>query len=174
MAQNQPVKAIDVVPDNTVNIPQPGSVAEATDGSQGLGAHPTFTSASSTFQTDFISGGDVVIATQGGVNEISEIQSVNSETELKLATALTFTAPITFKIYKGNGGSLSGQTQDIKAGNNGYSLFVGTAGDLAVLPVGTGQDSVILKNVADNSYVPLQVQRVLSTGTTASNILALE
>ncbi len=59
-------------------------------------------------------------------------------------------------------------------GNDGYSLFVGTAGDLAVLPAGTGQDSVILKNVADNSYVPLQVQRVLSTGTTASNILALE
>jgi len=53
-------------------------------------------------------------------------------------------------------------------------LFVGTSGDLAVLPVGTGQDSVILKNVADNSYVPLQVQRVLDTGTSAADILALE
>ena len=174
MAQNQPVKAIDVVPDDGLNIPQPGSVAEGTDGSQGLGAQPTFTSASSTFKTDFISGGDVVIATSGGVNEMVEIQSVNSETELKLSFPLSFSAPITFKIYKGNGGNLGGQTQDIKAGNDGYSLFVGTAGDLAVLPVGTGQDSVILKNVADNSYVPLQVQRVLSTGTTASNILALE
>lgn len=167
MAQNQPVKAIDVVPDGLVNIPQPGSVAEGTDGSTSLGASPTFTSASSTFKTDFISGGDVLIATQGGVNELAEIESVNSETELKLSTPLNFTAPITFKIYKGNGGSLT-------SGNNGYSLFVGTGGDLNVLPVGTGQDSVILKNVADNSYVPLQVQRVLSTGTTASNILALE
>ena len=48
------------------------------------------------------------------------------------------------------------------------------AGNVAVLPVGTGQDSVILKNVADNSYVPLQVQRVLDSGTTAADILGLE
>jgi|TARA_R100000482_G_scaffold124756_2_gene78847 hypothetical protein len=167
MAQNQPVKAIDVVLSNGINIPKPGSVAEGTDGTLGLGANPTFTSASSTFKTDFISGGDVVIATQGGVNEMAEIESVNSETELKLSGPLPFTNPISFKIYKGNGGTL-------KAGNDGYSLFVGTGGDLNVLPVGTGQDSVILKNVADNSYIPLQVQRVLVTSTTASDILALE
>ena len=165
MAQNQPVKAIEVVPSDLVNIPQPGSVTGATDGTQGV----TFVSASSTFITDFISGGDVVIATSGGVNEMVEIEAVLSETELKLFSSFTFANPITFKIYKGNGG---GGIQG-KVGNNGYSLFVGTGGDLTVLPAGTGQDEVVLKNVADNSYVPLQVQRVLAT-TTASDILALE
>jgi len=165
MAQNQPVKAIDVVPSDLVNIPQPGSVTGATDGTPGA----LFTSPSSTFKTDFISGGDVVIATQGGVNEMVEIEAVVNETQLKLFTAFTFTAPITFKIYKGNGG---GGIQG-KIGNDGYSLFVGTGGDLTVLPAGTGQDEVTLKNVANNSYVPLQVQRVLET-TTASDILALE
>ncbi len=165
MAQNQPVKAIEVVPSDLVNIPQPGSVTEATDGTPGA----LFTSSSSTFRTDFISGGDVIIATQGGVNEMVEIETVVNETQLRLFSAFTFTAPITFKIYKGNGG---GGIQG-KVGNDGYSLFVGTGGDLAVLPAGTGQDSVILKNVADNSYVPLQIQRVLSS-TTASDILALE
>ena len=84
-----------------------------------------------------------------------------------LKTAVVAPAPYAYKIYKGNGGAL-------KAGQDGYSLFVGTAGDVAVLPVGTGQDEVILKNVANNSYVPLQVQRVLDSGTTAADILALE
>ncbi|MCP4323389.1 MAG: hypothetical protein GY787_16375 [Alteromonadales bacterium] len=164
MAQNQPVKAIDVVPSDLVNIPQPGSVTRATDGTQGA----TFTSPTSTFRTDFISGGDVIIATQGGVNEMVEIESVISETELTTFEVFSFSNPITFKIYKGNGGLQNA------IGNDGYSLFVGTGGDLAVLPAGTGQDEVILKNVANNSYVPLQVQRVLNTGTTAANVLALE
>ena len=166
MAQNQPVKAIDVVPSDLVNIPQPGSVTGATDGTQGA----TFASPSSTFRTDFISGGDVIIATQGGVSEMIEIESVVNETELTLFSSFSFSNPITFKIYKGNGG---GGIQGA-VGNDGYSLFVGTGGDLAVLPAGTGQDQVVLKNVANNSYVPLQVQRVLSTGTTAANVLALE
>ncbi len=164
MAQNQPVKAIDVVPDDGLNIPQPGSVAEATDGSQGLGAHPTFTSASSTFQTDFISGGDVVYI---GGSEIREVLKVESNTQLRLKTPAVAFGANPYKIYKGNGGEL-------KQGQDGYSLFVGTAGDVAVLPVGTGQDEVVLKNVANNSYVPLQVQRVLDSGTTAADILALE
>jgi hypothetical protein len=51
-------------------------------------------------------------------------------------------------------------------------LLVGTAGDLTVFPVGV-DEAVTLKNVANNSYVPLQVQRVLTT-TTAADILALE
>lgn len=164
MAQNQPVKAIDVVPSDLVNIPQPGSVTGAADGGM---AGTTFTSANSTFLTDSISGGDVVIATSGAVNEMAEIEAVLSETELKLFTAITFAPPITFKVYKGNSAGLV-------VGNDGYSLFVGTAGDVAVLPAGTGQDIVTLKNVANNSYVPLQVQRVLDSGTTAADILALE
>lgn len=99
--------------------------------------------------------------------EIHEIDRVESKTQLQLKTATVAAGPYPYKIYKGNGGQL-------KQGQDCYSLFVGTGGDLAVLPVGTGQDEVILKNVANNSYVPLQVQRVLSTGTTAANVLALE
>jgi len=98
--------------------------------------------------------------------EIHEILSVDDGQTITLKTAVVAAAPYSYKIYKSNGG-------DLKQGQNGYSLFVGTGGDLTVLPVGTGQDEVVLKNVADNSYVPLQVQRVLAP-TTASDILALE
>ena len=53
-----------------------------------------------------------------------------------------------------------------------FSLFVGTAGDLTVIPAAS-EDPVVLKNVANNSYVPLQVIRVFASGTSASDILAL-
>ena len=158
MAQNQPVKAIDVIPSDTINIPEPGSVVSGNSSTNGT----TLTDASATFLADSISGGDVVYTG----TEIHEILSVEDGQTITLKTAVVAAAPYSYKIYKGNGGALT-------EGQDGYSLFVGTGGDLTVLPVGTGQDEVTLKNVADNSYVPLQVQRVLAT-TTAADILALE
>lgn len=50
-------------------------------------------------------------------------------------------------------------------------LYVGTGGDVVLIPKG-GSASVTLKNVPQGSYVLFAVKRVLSTGTTASNIVA--
>jgi len=55
--------------------------------------------------------------------------------------------------------------------NRGAVLFVGTGGDLRVLT--SSGDDVVFKNVADGSFLPVQVVRVFSTNTTASDILAL-
>jgi hypothetical protein len=55
--------------------------------------------------------------------------------------------------------------------NDGCVLYVGTTGDLTVIT--TGQDEVTFANVQGGSFIPVQVVRVLSTGTTASNIVAL-
>jgi len=162
MAQNQPVKAIDVIPSDTINIPEPGSVFSSTSDASSIGA--LLVDPTAKFLDDFISGGDVVYV---GGNEIHEILKVIDNTQIELKSSVSAAAPYAFKIYKGNGGEL-------KEGQDGYSLFVGTAGDIAVLPVGSGQDAVVLKNVANNSYVPLQVQRVLDAGTTAADILGLE
>ena len=166
MASNQPTKAIDVVPSDTINIPQPGSIVGGTSSTTGntlTDASATFLNSSSNESGYNIRGGDVVIVN----GEMAEVQTVDSDTVITLKSAISAVAGYSYKIYKGNGG-------DLKFGYNGYSLFVGTSGDVAVLPAGTGDDSVILKNVASNSYVPLQVQRVLSTGTTATHILGLE
>ncbi len=50
-------------------------------------------------------------------------------------------------------------------------LYVGGAGDLKVKTA--GGDEVTLVGVTAGSFVPVQVIRVFSTGTTATNIVAL-
>ncbi len=58
-----------------------------------------------------------------------------------------------------------------EASKSGVVLYVGTKGNLKVLTV--GGDEVTFTNIQDGSFIPVQVLRVYSTGTTASNIIAL-
>lgn len=52
------------------------------------------------------------------------------------------------------------------------ALYVGTGGTVTVTPaVGAGQ--VVFTNVVGGSILPVRVRRVWSTGTTASDIVAL-
>ena len=57
------------------------------------------------------------------------------------------------------------------SGNNGCVLYVGSAGDVKVLTV--GGDEVTFTGIQDGTFIPVQVLRVYSTGTTATNIVAL-
>ena len=173
MASNQPTQAVIVVPNDDINIPEPGSYK----GGSNLGAGVNLSVAVGT--GDFITGelnpagtgysnrvaaGDVVYEPSTGT--IAQVVEVTGE------DTLTLSAPgvgggAAFDIYRGNGGAVND-----KQGQEGFSLFVGTAGDLSVIPSGS-QEPVDLKNVANNSYVPLQVIRVLNSGTSAADILAL-
>ena len=164
MAQNQPSSAIAVIPSDTINIPVPGIITSGTNTS-GVATTLTdagqdFTNATTNANGYNISGGDVVISAAGVICEIASVDS---------ATQLTLLAPGiaagTYDIYKGN--------YQLKDGiSPGYSLYVGTGGTLVVLTI-SGQE-VTLLNVGDATWVPLQVQRVLATGTTASDIIALQ
>lgn len=51
------------------------------------------------------------------------------------------------------------------------ALYVGTGGDVAV--VTEANSTVTFANVPDGSVLPVRVKQVLSTGTTASDILGL-
>lgn len=53
----------------------------------------------------------------------------------------------------------------------GACIYVGTAGNLTVTMLG-GQ-KVIFYNIANGSFLPIQVKKVWATGTTASNLLSL-
>ena len=50
-------------------------------------------------------------------------------------------------------------------------LFVGTGGDVAVVTV--GGNTVTFSNVGDGDILPVAVKKVMSTNTTASDIVAL-
>ena len=50
-------------------------------------------------------------------------------------------------------------------------LFVGTGGDIKVDMTGSG--TVTYKNIADGTFLPIHVNRVYATGTTADDIIAL-
>lgn len=55
--------------------------------------------------------------------------------------------------------------------NRGCVLFIGGFGDLAVET--SGGDTLTFKNVPDGTFFPVHVVKVLSTGTTATDIIAL-
>lgn len=55
--------------------------------------------------------------------------------------------------------------------DNSYAyLFMGTGGNLAIIPEG-GSAAVTLNNVPTGSFVWIRVKRVMSTNTTASQIV---
>jgi len=57
--------------------------------------------------------------------------------------------------------------------DTGAALYVGTGGDVAVHMADGSDVSVVFSSVPDGTFLPILVDRVLSTNTTASNILAL-
>ena len=56
-------------------------------------------------------------------------------------------------------------------GNNGCVLYIGGFGDVKVLTV--GGDAITFANVNGGTFMPVQVLRVFSTGTTSTDIVAL-
>jgi hypothetical protein len=167
MAQNQPSRAIAVIPSDTINIPVPGIITSGTAAAPGttltdLGQN--FLNSATNANGYNITGGDVVISAAGVISEIASIGPATDGTQLTLLTAI---AAGTYDIYKGN--------YQILGESEGFTLFVGTGGPATVLRIQTvtGQD-VTLLNVPDSSFIPIQVQRVWAATTTCSNIIALQ
>ena len=181
MASNQPIKAIDVIKSDSINIPQPGSYISGTNattnGNTIIDLNANFLGVSNPGNTGFsnkVNIGDVVyIDDPLGTQIAAVINEIVSNTELKVIGVL-ISGTSTYKIYRANGpyGGLSAQGV---TGLEGYSLYVGTkgSGNLSVVPAGSS-DTVVLKGVEAGSFIPLQVVRVNSLGTDVSDILALE
>lgn len=166
MAQNQPSSAIPVVNSDTINIPKPGIITSGTNTS---GAATTLTDAGNNFLSSVtnpngynIVGGDVVVSAAG---VICEIESVDSATQITLKAPGI--AAGTYDIYKGN--------YQVQGQSDGFTLFVGTGGPASTLKIKTvsGEDVTML-NIPDSSFIPVQVQRVFTTGTTCSDIIGLQ
>jgi len=165
MANNQPISAVAVIANDDINIPKPGIIISGTN-TGGPGTTLTdvgkgFTNPETNPKGFNINGGDVVYDSAGTIVEVVRvIDSDNIEVSGAIVNG-------TYEIYKGNG--------DIQfPGSMGFSLFVGTGGAGSTLAVRTiSGNNVTLNNIPDSSFIPLQVMRVLATGTTCSDILAL-
>lgn len=53
------------------------------------------------------------------------------------------------------------------------ALYLGQGGDLALIPAGSATDTPVVLKAHAAGYVPIQTRRVLQTGTTAGQIVAL-
>ena len=169
MSQNQPKRAIAVIPSDTINIPQPGILTSGTQNSTSGTA--VLTDASQDFTTSVtnangynVRGGILYQAYTGAFpGSVNVIVNISASTELKTTNNTTAAAV-------GNPYTIYSPNQD---GKTSYTLFVGTGGAGSVLRVLTAAgDDVTLTNVPDSSFIPLQVVRVFATTTTCSAILA--
>jgi hypothetical protein len=146
----QLTRAIDVVPNDEVNIPYPNQVASGI--TTGAGSF-LLVDAGVDFVSLGIKNGDTVRNVLA--NTLAIVTSV-SQTELGLAQDI-FGSGDSYAIYQGS--------------NIGCAIYVGVTGQLSVLTA--GNNTVLIDGIPSGSVLPLRVLRVNATGTSASNIIAL-
>jgi hypothetical protein len=168
MASNQPTQALNVVPSDTINIPEPDAYITGTSNSvtgttiTDLGAN--FLGVNNPGNTGYsnrVAIGDVVYVIDGAAITIVTVTAVTNNTTIVVSASVTGNRP--YEIYRSNAGP---------SNREGFSLFVGGAGNIAVVPASSDQ-LVLLENIPDSSFIPLQVKRVNSSDTTATKIIAL-
>ena len=107
--------------------------------------------------TDFVGGAGAVASGVQRVTLASDDPGVAHLGNMFYDTALAVTPS--------DGSDLSGEPY--------YAVWVGTGGDLKV-DMADGGSAVTLSNCASGQLIPIMVERIYSTGTTASNIIAFK
>jgi len=137
--------------ENTIN-----TRAAIESGSCGVGTTgTTIVDASATFVTNGVKLGDLVVNTTDGV--ASRVVKVVNETTLQVITTGLFASGEGYEVWQSN--------------TEAAVLYVGVGGNVTVRTA--GGDDVTFTDVPSGSFMPVQVIRVFTTGTTASAILAL-
>ena len=152
--QNQAMYAIDVVPSDTINIPQPYDIAS---GNNTAVTASELVDGGADFIAANVSEGDAVYNLTDGT--IATVTSKIDATRLGLSANIFAATPKAYAIYQGN------------SKPNSFLLYVGTGGDVNIQTSATAP--VLLKNVGDASFIPINVGRVNASSTTASDIIAL-
>ena len=155
---NQASNAFRVIPSDTINIPQPYVSASGTNNAVLPNAledtTADFLGVGTTIQ-QILNGDTVYNESTGGIATVTKVDN----TILELSADIFLGTPEDYTIYQGN------------PEPNAFLLYVGTAGDISIQ---TSLDkAVTLLNVANASFIPINVGRVNFTGTTADDIIAL-
>ena len=147
----QPSRALAVIKSDDVDIPNPAMLIVSST-TTGASAGKLIDSAGD-FVNKGVKVGDIVY---GGTTVAATVTGVDSDTQLSVSTAVGTTTA--YKIF-------SNETP-----NNGCVLYVGTGGDLEITTA--AGDTVEFANMANGTFLPVQVLRVLDSGATA-DIVAL-
>lgn len=146
-------RALSVIKSDTIGIPSP-SVESISSSATGTTSNKLVDSAGD-FVNRNIKVGDIVYNTTDST--VATVTAVNVN-----GTELTISADI----------MASGEAYRIfRPDNNGCVLYVGGAGDIKVETV--GGDEVVFAGVLAGSFIPVQVVKLFSTSTTATNVVAL-
>lgn len=144
----QASKALAVIKSDTFNIPS-GSLSS--EGTVTTATASKITDTNNTFTENLI--GCIVYDEVGGA--VSSVSGLEDENTLLLSTPIIISAG--YKIF------------DKRRSDN--VLYVGGAGDLKVTT--SSGDIVTLAGVQGGTFLPISVLKVWSSGTTATNIIAL-
>jgi len=149
----QTSKGINIFPSDNANIPSANVVVSGTNSSVAVGF---LVDATKDFIAANVAVGDVVVNQSTGFS--ATVLKVFNATSI-LINADIFTSPAdSYAIYS-------------QSANEGAVLYVGVTGDLRVITAG-GQD-VTFTGIIGGTFIPVQVTKVFSTGTTATNLVAL-
>ena len=152
-------RALKVIPSLNTNIPMPNvivtSTATTTTANKLVDSTKNFTSLGTNPLN--VQVGDIVYNTTNSL--AATVTNVDSATQLSL-NANIMTATNAYTLYSGT--NTAGSTEPCV-------LYIGTSGNIKV--VTAGGDEVTFVGVS--GFFPVQVIRVLSSGTTATNIVAL-
>jgi len=146
--------ALNIVKSDNANIPFTAQIAVGVNGSPSLNELEDVTG---TFITSNVQTGDVVYNTTTGTS--ATVTRVISETNLFLNADLFSGSGDAFIIYSQN------------SPKEGCVLYIGTGGNLRVLT--SSSNDVTFYNVLGGTFLPVQVLKVFSTGTSASDLVAL-
>jgi hypothetical protein len=146
--------ALNIVKSDNANIPFTAQIAAGVNGSPSVNELEDVTG---TFITSNVQTGDVVYNTTTGTS--ATVTRVISETNLFLNADLFPGSGDAFIIYSQN------------SPKEGCVLYIGTGGNLRVLT--SSSNDVTFYNVLGGTFLPVQVLKVFSTGTSASDLVAL-
>jgi hypothetical protein len=148
----QAYTGIEVIPSDSINIPFPGEVIS---GAATATTSDKLVNSAGLFISQGVGIGDIIYNDTDGT--VCTVTAVDSETELSVSADI-FASAETYRVFKANL-------------NNGCALYVGGDGDLKVTTV--GKTDLTFIGLTAGQFIPVQIVRVWSTGTTATNIIGL-
>jgi len=145
-------RALAVIPSDTINIPNVAgaSTSGVTDGTTAN----KLVDSGATFSTNLV--GYIVYNTTDST--VARVTAVDSATTLTLSANIMSSGE-NYVVYEDN--------------NTGCVLYNGTGGPANIEVMTSGGDVVTFSAVSAGAFIPVQVIRLLSSGTTATDVIAM-